>query len=424
MSQAKSFKQQQKSLLAILEMVAIDESSINSKEISPDEIYELRSDDMPLGKFWSFDLKNMVKTYPDLFSSSIYIKSQNDADWAGIFSHPLFQRRAPELLSEDTENILENYMIRIGGEVFGPLPATEIENKLKDNSLLFTDTISIDSGKNWLPICKRAEFNRRKRSAQQLPPAPENNIFALSQFEVLTDLIDNKEDPDQQCLNVIAGLAYVGQVHNGHILSEEEHQHNEEQKHQTPVSKSIEEHVSTPASSSSFLDIFQRKNMIISIVSFLLITIGFFWSISNNTPTPTPVSTVAKKKNKVYSPKAQKLHKRTIVQNKSKINNRMPARAKPYKRKISKVKSRRAKNQVKAETSFLESDTYNDRNYGEQSENVEQDDLQSSLSKDIIDPERDMEDDYLEDDNRTLSKAVFDEGPDSEIDLFNEEFSE
>ena len=105
MSQAKSLKQQQKSLLGILEMVAIDESTTISKDITPDEIYELRSDDTPLGKFWSFDLKNLVKTYPNLFSSSIHIKSQNEAEWVGIFSHPLFQRRAPELLAEDSDNI-------------------------------------------------------------------------------------------------------------------------------------------------------------------------------------------------------------------------------------------------------------------------------------------------------------------------------
>lgn len=403
MSQANSFKKQQKSLLEILDMVAISADS----DISPEEIYELRSSNQELGKFWSVDLKNMLKSYPTLFSTDLQIKQLGSDEWAQMFSHPLFQRRSPEVVPGKLDPVVGGFMLRIEGEVFGPVNEQEIEEKLTDHTLLFTDTISTDGGKTWTQICKCDVFDRRKRVAEQLPPSPESDIFALSQFEAMTNLIEKKDDEQKQCLNVIAGLAYVGQVHNGKIIAEEDHQIDDEKNLKFPVAPEIKE---KKEGFINFTKIFQKKNVLISMMSFSVILIGMIWVLANNdSETKRTPATYVKKVNKVYKPKAHKIQRSKIA---AQIIN-----------KQDNVRARRALR--KSKKSFLESDTYKDPYYGENEdslddseyENVEQDPIQASLSKNIIDPEDREQQDFDED-------SALSEGPDSEADLFNEEFSE
>jgi hypothetical protein len=120
-------------------------------------------------------------------------------------------------------------------------------------------------------------------------------------------------------------------------------------------------------------------------------------------------------KTKIYRPKPIPITPKRTVRAKREISSSLKKDKVPLRKIIRK-----------SQTSFLDSDTYQNA-YAEEGdgyENVEQDPIQASLSKDIIDPEEINELEELESGAQNIKQQLDEDAPDSEIDLFNEEYVE
>ncbi len=462
-------EQEYESLEDILTMLAVDPEQLQGENIALAEYFSLRDSNYnELGTFWAQDLKNLIKSYPDLFSNDLQVHRLDQSIWVPLFSHPFFQRRAFEIIpgeanSESTESlqestseqeeienlaaekeftVAEQYFLKIDGERLGPISYEEVEKYLLEHKLLFTDKISTD-GQQWCSVYELPEFDRRKHTPEQLPAAPSSEIFGHSQFEVITGLIEHQNDEDWQCLNVMAGLAYVRQVHEGKIVAEEEHRHEVEPEVNREDSSKKHQAESTFTNWQIYLPKFSGGKIVV-IIAIMAIAIGGIWNFSSSSQ-KTNKHVAVKTKSKVYHPKATKIDPQTV---RNRLKKKQSPSAKRQQRSYASISNRRPSKKIvrhrtrhrlpKAQKSFRESEAFrapvnlDEVLYDEESDNnLEQDPVQASLSREIVNPTDESEDSYdtltpgVEEGNPGLDEDAPEmEGPDEEVDLFEEELSQ
>jgi hypothetical protein len=185
---------------------------IRSGQFPRDEIYEITVDGRVFGPFWQEDLKDFLKD-AQLFNNKTTVKRIDEQDWVKIYDHPFFQRRKPELVSEDKMIVPDDgFYIMNDGQKEGPYKKREIELMIQEHMLLITHTVSCDNGQSWGKVWEIEEFDRRITNGNILPTVPENDVFNESKQHSLKVVEQKNENLEREA---VIGLAYIGQKREG-----------------------------------------------------------------------------------------------------------------------------------------------------------------------------------------------------------------
>lgn len=174
---------------------------------APEEVYYIKDNSKELGPFWQEDLKEFIEDYA-LFKEGVSVKCLAGGDWTQITTHPLFQRRKPEIIKEFQIDEDDQFYLLKNNKKDGPYSSQEIMAKLDKLEVIYTDFISIDAGQSWGSIHEFEIFDRRTRSNEQLPDSPQGHIFQNSTLDADKAMALSKKNSQDK--EFIYDLAYIG----------------------------------------------------------------------------------------------------------------------------------------------------------------------------------------------------------------------
>lgn len=185
----------------------LTKTQISGGQYDPSEVYYIKDSTKELGPFWQEDLKEFIEDY-NLLNNSVTVKSLTDTDWMAVTTHPLFQRRRPEILKEFAVDEDDKFYVLKNNKKAGPFTGQEIMTKLDALELLHTDYISVDEGQSWGSIHEFEVFDRRNRTNAQLPQSPQGHIFQNSILDADKAIALSKQESQDR--EFIYDLAYIG----------------------------------------------------------------------------------------------------------------------------------------------------------------------------------------------------------------------
>ena len=243
-----------------------------------EHIFEIKDSEVSLGYISLYDLKAYTFEHEDE-ASLFSIRNIDSVDWTFIYEHPFFQRRKPQIITNESINNLDEETIYIlhKGQKVGPLNKAKILEKLEDKNILLTDLVSLNAGHTWIKLFQVEGFDRRNlKESEQLPGMPSIEIVG-----------QNNEAPNVlpgEATDGMISLAYLGNLKRGKAY----------ELFQTP---SVSEDISDKVKSSSFYKVLA----FISILGIIYLLINIKNQLSSpfsETPTTgeqaemlTPVET-------------------------------------------------------------------------------------------------------------------------------------
>ena len=137
--------------------------------------------------------------------------AKNIGEWIGVYAHPAFQRRKPQIIGEE-KNLPDDRKayILVNGQKHGPLGTQEVIALLEQKEILLTDQVSFDEGHSWRKLYEFQEFDRRDLEQSHLPSIPTWDVFKNSNEEI-DDQLSHAQERERQ-LNAFAGLAFIENV--------------------------------------------------------------------------------------------------------------------------------------------------------------------------------------------------------------------
>ncbi len=359
-----------------IEDLILTEEQMSSGQYPQNEVYDIRFDGKVVGPIWQQDIREYLQS-SNQFEDGTEIKSYDKEEWVHIFEHPLFQRRRPQLISNqelDTEDT--QYHLFMNGQKYGPYTAFEVNSMLEQKEILVTDEVSIDDGASWGPLYHIEEFDRRVlKSNEELPMLPKQNVFNQSKKEVSKKLKHYSDDKT----NLIAGLAYIGNLRTGKAKEALSKSHQEEIEKQ--------EEVVVTSESKSFQDYLWQGLFALSAIG--LIAVFVTWS--NQKPAPKPAITPTRKidAKKIEPIKLKPIKKiessNTQTSRPTTINNDAKVNSRPTSFRRSKAFRQASKKKLTNDA--RKPDSNDDFYYDDNTDPVELDPIRSTLSKETIDPE-------------------------------------
>ncbi len=184
-----------------LTLEPLSDEQLERSTLPDSQVWFLREDEIMHGPFAEQELKDfMLKN--SAFMTHFEACNSEDMKWKPLFDHTRLQRR-----SFQEKKSTEGYHVLVGPLKAGPFTEEEIQQKLKNNELLFNDLISQD-GIKWMKVYHFAQFERRTDSV--LPPAPSDMSFERSQNEVNDYLHSQKRLENIDKEDAMVALAFNG----------------------------------------------------------------------------------------------------------------------------------------------------------------------------------------------------------------------
>jgi hypothetical protein len=187
-------------------IVSRDNKNLSSSSEDKGGLIEVDMASMMIGPILIKDLRDHLRE-EGIIQTTAKIRSVNERNWVPLFNHPLFSEK--EKVNVNTpikENGIEEYFIIKDGRRLGPFSQKQIEKKLDENDLLFTDIISTDFGETWNKLFLLKTFDRRRKKEADLPHSPTNFT------ETKVDKSLNSTIPSVDEDEVIVSLAHLGTV--------------------------------------------------------------------------------------------------------------------------------------------------------------------------------------------------------------------
>jgi hypothetical protein len=172
--------------MALIELTPLNEETIQKLGLGPDELWMVKLNEEIHGPFDGVSLSHYCIENEELFDQAEATQMGSD-DWQYFYSHPLFQRRGPQLLSANEEHQGPYWLLDLGQKV-GPLTKDDLEKKLELGSIGLTQLISIDEGHSWKKLYHIEGFNRRLHSSSELPFSPSDSDFQRVRLELIEKL--------------------------------------------------------------------------------------------------------------------------------------------------------------------------------------------------------------------------------------------
>ncbi|MDD0852727.1 hypothetical protein HBN50_06445 [Halobacteriovorax sp. GB3] len=349
--------------LETLDSLVLTHEQIEAQDLPKENIFEIKINDSIYGPFLGKELKDHLES-DTLDLSDITLRTYGQEDWSDLVSHPYFQRRRPQVLTDKDSSIQEFYLL-IEGQKQGPFHEDKINELLQEKALVHTDLVSED-GQEWTKIHHYKQFDRRKLTNKSLPDAThlaEGLVESVDQNKILKMAREKTQSEE-----ALAGLAWAhhpeDRVHMnaGPVIVEDEHSQSSETKSKLPW----------------------VILLVLSLVGILTLVIK-----GKDEPTQTTVNkktTFAPPKAKqARSFKAQELKPIQAKESRSQANNIRNSRAVTRGTKAFKDSDtfKNFEKKKMMDDAYINEDTYD----AEQEERSFQDDpVRSRIPKEILDP--------------------------------------
>lgn len=201
-------------LITYLKDILFSEEGITANVELREHIFEMKdTNDASLGFISLIDLKAYIFEHEDE-AANYFVRNIDNNEWIGVFEHPFFQRRRPQLVSLNTldpESDLEFYILK-HGQKNGPYEKFELVSMLDEKELLLTDMVSFNAGHTWMKLYQVENFDRRVlKESDQLPGLPSGILGRPNESVVTTS-------PET---DAISGLAYLSNVKRGKTIERE-----------------------------------------------------------------------------------------------------------------------------------------------------------------------------------------------------------
>ncbi|MBC7712888.1 MAG: hypothetical protein H7177_06090 [Rhizobacter sp.] len=201
-------------LITYLKDILFSEADITVNVELREHIFEMKdSDETSLGFISLYDLKAYVFEHEDE-AAGYCVRNIDSDEWLGVFEHPFFQRRKPQLVSLNTldpESDLEFFILKHGQKT-GPFEKFELVTMLEEKEILLTDMVSFNAGHTWMKLYQVENFDRRVlKESDQLPGVPTSVIAQPN--ESVTTL--------GPVTDAISSLAYLSNVKRGKTIERE-----------------------------------------------------------------------------------------------------------------------------------------------------------------------------------------------------------
>ena len=186
----------------------LSEAVIVSQVEDRDHIFEIKSDQSTLGYISLDELKAYIFEHEDE-AINYFVRNIDSTEWKVLFEHPFFQRRKPQIVSNETikdDDDLAFYILQNGQKV-GPFKKNELMDKVDSKEILLSNMASYNGGATWMKLFQIEGFNRRSlKESDQLPGKPSEKILSKVSREThgLTETTD-----------AISTLAYLGNIKRG-----------------------------------------------------------------------------------------------------------------------------------------------------------------------------------------------------------------
>lgn len=207
MASSKALKQSNLELFKHELNELVSSAKSNSENDPRPELVELQHNEEAIGLVEIEALRELVLLYEEE-STDLTIKRPNEESFLSLFEHPLFQRRRPQLVAQDTLTVeSETYFVLKKGSTLGPYSKQELIDEVKKAHVIPTDLISNDEGQTWSKLYHYQEFDRRIYTQTQLPSGPD--IDQLPSAQKKGSSIEESEK------EAITGLAFLGNLQRG-----------------------------------------------------------------------------------------------------------------------------------------------------------------------------------------------------------------
>ncbi|WP_127716226.1 hypothetical protein [Halobacteriovorax sp. HLS] len=372
----------------------LNQEQLESGQYALSEVFHLSIDEKEYGPIWQQDIKEFLQRTNNL-NEQTKLKSLDSQDWQGIYDHPLFQRRRPQLVSTHSLDEQETtFQVLKDGQVRGPFTLFEISSMVEKNEILLVDEVSIDEGASWGHLYEIEEFDRRTlKSNEQLPNLPKEEFLNSRPSSTVQD----------EKTNLIAGLAYIGNLKTGKA------------KAKTNEASNIGSNDEYEFNSDSEIEASSSSSKIIWAVLFVTSLAGLYFVLSSwNTPTDNSdtqnaittnssdnTNTSQVQKAKMLKPvKLKPTIIRPSIEKSSKVNDRPTSftRSKAFRQAAQKKKM--------ADDARITQEN-DDYYYDDNTDPVELDPVRRTLSKETIDPE--FQDEFMDEERAPASDEVFNE---------------
>jgi hypothetical protein len=144
---------------------------IEKHELSKEDLYEVKIGSVIMAPFSRDFLKNYAEE-KNLSEYNVLIKTMESILWVPILQHPSFfsGETAP------TDNKRQSFYLLVNGRKIGPYRIEDIDFKVSNNEVLFTDLVSIDAGDSWKKLYEIEGFDLRRHTEGELPSAPTGEV--------------------------------------------------------------------------------------------------------------------------------------------------------------------------------------------------------------------------------------------------------
>ena len=144
---------------------------IEKQELSKEDLYEVKIGSVILGPY----SRDFLKTYTEeknLTDFNVLIKTMESILWVPILQHPSFF--SGETTPPDSKR--QSFYLLVNGRKVGPYRIEDIDFKVSNNEILFTDLVSIDAGDSWKKLYEIEGFDLRRHTEGELPSAPTGDV--------------------------------------------------------------------------------------------------------------------------------------------------------------------------------------------------------------------------------------------------------
>ncbi len=200
--------------LAVLETylkdIILTEVEIIEKVEDQKNIFEIKDALVSLGFIYLYDLKAYVLEHEEE-AINYWVRNYTSEDWVSVFEHPLFQRRKPQIISQENfQNDDQEFYILHKGQKHGPYNKNKLLTLVEDKELLLTDMVSFNAGHTWIKLFQIDGFDRRTlKESEHLPDMPSNEIMNKS-IEIHNSVGETTD--------AFTSLAYLGNLKKGNAI--------------------------------------------------------------------------------------------------------------------------------------------------------------------------------------------------------------
>lgn len=392
----------------------VTEYLLTKKQVSaglyePNEIYYIKDSGKELGPFWQEDLKEFIDDY-GLLNQNVFTKSLEDNEWVAVTSHPLFQRRRPEIVKELQIDEDDQFLILKNGKKQGPFTGNEVNAKLDKLEILHTDLVSVDNGMSWGTIYEFEIFDRRTRNNTSLPDAPQGHVFQNSMLDADRAMALSEKDKDDR--EFIYDLAYIG---------------NQKLNPNKAQIDDFKQKENIDNSSMFRLGAFAMSFVVVAAV---------FMTFTNFSGSPEPVAkkdSIQKTKRTPAAKRQEKKVEKTVKKAPKRQRTTVAKKKASPKRKITRSDRPLSKSSFASENRKMVDGQIDPRDlppeviFDDNSEALELDPVRERISKESFDPQEELENYDELDAAREIVDDYLDRSPaagDQDGDVFNEDYGD